>query len=117
MRGGTHKFQGLHSDLGPSRVPVLQRQWSPAPKVAVNCAVEDVSWQNGPMRVVPRRKVLTEQDHPPDFLDEPVAAELGTRTARHNAGRGRGLGLVTGHTPWQAGSRPHRPPCTRLSIT
>ena len=78
MRGGTQNFQGLHSDLGLGRVPHDQQRSLPAAKIAVNFAVEDVFFDNGPMRVVPRRKVLTNREQPLAFLDEPSAHELGT---------------------------------------
>jgi len=47
-------------------------------KIGVNFAIEEVGWKNGPMRVVPRRWVLTPQQQPPHFLDEPTAEALGT---------------------------------------
>ena len=50
----------------------------PAPKIAVNFAVQDMTWENGSMRVVPRRKALTSSTQLPAFLDEPSAHELGT---------------------------------------
>ena len=72
------ELQGLHSDLGLGRVPHDQQRSLPAAKIAVNFAVEDVFFDNGPMRVVPRRKVLTNREQPLAFLDEPSAHELGT---------------------------------------
>jgi len=75
VRGGTEQYRALHSDIGASRVPPALRADWPPPKVAVNFAVQDVlSTDFGPMRLVPRRKVLRAgpDDLPPCFAEEPA---------------------------------------------
>lgn len=69
--GGTANYQSLHSDLGPSRVPPECRLNHP-PMISVNFTVQDITGENGPLRVVPgRRLVGVGSDAPPPFSEEP----------------------------------------------
>ncbi|CAK9082061.1 unnamed protein product [Durusdinium trenchii] len=72
VRGGTLNYQSLHSDLGPSRVPPEHRSDNPPPMISVNFTVQTITADNGPMRVIPGRKVISgKTDSPPHFPDEP----------------------------------------------
>ena len=72
VRGGTHNYQALHADLGPGRVPPEYRSDRNPPKIAVNFTVQAITAENGPMRVIPGKKVINgQQDIPPKFADEP----------------------------------------------
>ena len=69
--GKTVNYQSLHSDLGPSRVPPECRSDQP-PMISVNFTVQPVTGENGPLRVVPgRRMVVGKTDAPPCFSEEP----------------------------------------------
>eukprot|EP00928_Gymnodinium_smaydae_P096071 TRINITY_DN8408_c0_g1_i1.p1 TRINITY_DN8408_c0_g1~~TRINITY_DN8408_c0_g1_i1.p1 ORF type:complete len:469 (-),score=58.38 TRINITY_DN8408_c0_g1_i1:54-1274(-) len=76
VRGGTQNYQALHSDIGPARVPACQQVVAPAPKLAVNFAVQDILEEDfGPMRVVRGRRLLTKSapdQQPPCFPSEPA---------------------------------------------
>ena len=62
-------YQALHSDLGAHRVPPGQRKDWPPPKMAVNFAVHDILFGDfGPMRVVPRRKLIS-NDEPEEMRE------------------------------------------------
>ncbi|CAE7461361.1 OLA1 [Symbiodinium natans] len=70
--GETLNYQALHSDLGPGRVPSEHRLENAPPKIAVNFTVQEIGAENGPMRVIPGKKVISgQQDIPPKFADEP----------------------------------------------
>lgn len=69
--GKTVNYQSLHSDLGPSRVPPECRSDQP-PMISINFTVQHVTGENGPLRVVPgRRVVVGKTDAPPCFSEEP----------------------------------------------
>ncbi|CAE7312820.1 OLA1 [Symbiodinium necroappetens] len=69
---GTEKYQSLHADLGPGQVPPEYRVDDAPPQIAVNFIVQTMTEKNGPMRVIPGRKVIHgQQDIPPNFRQEP----------------------------------------------
>ncbi|CAE6971255.1 OLA1, partial [Symbiodinium sp. CCMP2456] len=69
---GTEKYQTLHADLGPGQVPPEYRVDEAPPQIAVNFIVQTMTEKNGPMRVIPGRKVIHgQQDIPPKFRQEP----------------------------------------------
>lgn len=73
VRGGTPNFQGLHSDIAVSRVPLEMRKYWPPPTISVNFTIQQIdSADFGPLRVIPRRKLVNAnpEDKPPLFLDE-----------------------------------------------
>eukprot|EP00438_Fugacium_kawagutii_P027582 Skav230746 [mRNA] locus=scaffold3436:88554:92609:+ [translate_table: standard] len=70
--GRTANYQSLHSDLGPSKVPPECRSNVVPPMISVNFTVQDITGENGPLRVVPgRRLVGLGSDAPPPFSEEP----------------------------------------------
>jgi len=69
---GTEKYQTLHADVGPGQVPPEYRVGDAPPQIAINFTVQAMTEKNGPMRVVPGRKVIHgQQDVPPSFRHEP----------------------------------------------
>ena len=73
VRSGTENYQSLHSDLGPSGVPPEERLDNPPPMVSVNFTVQPITADNGPLRVIPSRKVISTKNNerPPYFSNEP----------------------------------------------
>ena len=71
VRAGTGNYQALHSALGPGRVPPEYRSDRAPPKITINFVLQLASPENGPMRVIPGKKVINgQQDFPPKFADE-----------------------------------------------
>merc|ERR1711957_531779 len=50
---GTTKYQALHADLGPSKVPAPLRVRNPPPVIVINFAIQPIDALNGPMRIIP----------------------------------------------------------------
>ena len=99
VRGGTTSYQGLHSDLGPSRVPPHCRD--SVPMISVNFTIQDITGENGPLRVVPgHRVVFGKTDAPPKFSEEPeVLRQLKLFPLPSGAAIIRDLRLWHGGTP------------------
>ncbi|CAE7489313.1 OLA1 [Symbiodinium sp. CCMP2592] len=69
---GTEKYQTLHADVGPGQVPPEYRADDAPPQIAINFTLQAMTEKNGPMRVVPGKKVIHgQQDVPPNFRHEP----------------------------------------------
>lgn len=61
--GETHQFQNLHSDI---HVAKELNTLFPPPQLCVNFTLEELTEQNGPMRVIPG----TQLEHPPPVLTD-----------------------------------------------